>query len=287
MDSVDIPRSNTPYNEFSENDQLLYASFPFLFLLGRGLLSSGSVCKEASRHILLQFSGRFSICHRFIFLLFDQFQRHAATRIIETRVKCNPKSFDDFVNWINEPDFIEKLKAAVRNPSAPSSLALLKKMGPNIHSCAARIPFSSAQRGASLRNLLALRYYHGVPSFFCTVSPDDIHGVLNIRLSIGHKSNEEFPAIGIGLASAIKKGDAFFHSLPISHKDLRALVSGGPVAAAEVFRLMFESVFTVLLGTPPDHCSKRTTPLTSRKPGNIKFYFKISIYIYITYMILN
>ena len=112
--------------------------------------------------------------------------------------------------------------------------------------------------------------YTGMPSFFFTYSPDDIHGVLNLRLSIGQKSNEGFPASGTGFASAIKKGDAVFRSIKISPQDLRAIVSRGPVAAAEIFRLMTEAVFKVLLGTPTDQSSKRTTPLPAREPGYLR-----------------
>jgi hypothetical protein len=42
-DSVRVSREATPYNEFEENDLLLYSSFPFLFNFGKGLFSSGSV----------------------------------------------------------------------------------------------------------------------------------------------------------------------------------------------------------------------------------------------------
>lgn len=233
--TIKIGRENTPFNEFIENDRLLYSSFPFLILFGRGILSKGSLSEEATRHMLLQFGGQFSLCHRLIFLLFHQLQCHAATRVVNSRVKCNPESFNDFVNWINEPDFVEKLKAAAKDPLAPSSIALLKKMEPFIQSCASRIPFSSTQRGASIKNLLALQNYHGPPSFFFTFSPDDIHGLLNIRLSIGQKSNEDFPANGDGLGAAIQKGDSVFQCVPIASQDLRALVCKGPVAAAEIF----------------------------------------------------
>lgn len=241
---IQIPRELILFNEFNSNDKLIYSSFPHLFLFGRGLRSSGSVNEEATRHMMLQFSGSISLCHRLIFLLFDQFQRHAATRVIASRVKCSPKSFGDFVDWINEPDFLEELKAAVKNPKAPSSIELLKKLGPNIQSCTSRIPFTSSQRGASMRNLVAMRYYFGMPSFFFTYSPDDINGVLNIRLSIGQQSNEKFPADGTGFAKAIQKGDAFFYKIPILPQDLRAIVAKGPIAAAEIFRLMTEAVFT-------------------------------------------
>lgn len=162
--TVTVDRDSVPFNEFKDNPRLFYSSFPFLFLFGRGLLSPGTVNEEAVRHMMLQFSNRFANCHCLIFLLFDQMQRHAATRVVASRVKCNPQSFEDFVKWINEPDFTEKLKTAAKNPTSPSSIALLKKLGPNIQSCTSRIPFSSSQRAASIRNLVAMRYFFGMPA---------------------------------------------------------------------------------------------------------------------------
>lgn len=47
-------------------------------------------------------------------------------------------------------------------------------------------------------------------------------------------------------------------------------MSKGPIAAAEVFRLMTEAVFNVLLATSPDHCSQKTIPLSAR---NSEFHY--------------
>lgn len=223
--------------------------------------------KKAARHMLLQFNNSFASCHRFIFLLFDQLQRHAASRVVASRVKCNPKSFDSFVEMVNEPNFVKKLNEAAKNPASKESIELLKKMSPHIVSCTARIPFTSAQRSVEIMNLVAMKYFYGIPCFFITYSPDDIHGLLNIRLSFGQKNNDNFPSDGTGLASAIQAGDAIFKSVPIAPQDLRILLAKGPVASAELFRLLSEIVFTILLNTAPDYCTKRTVPLPDREPG--------------------
>jgi hypothetical protein len=60
--SLQVPYETDPYNEFENNDRLLYASFPFLFLLGRGLKTTGSLSTATTRHILLQFTAAFSRC---------------------------------------------------------------------------------------------------------------------------------------------------------------------------------------------------------------------------------
>ena len=262
-----IDREKNPFNEFINNNLLLYSSFPFLFLFGKGLKQCGSVDKKAARHMLLQFNASFSNCHRFIFLLFDQLQRHAASRVIASRVKCNAKSFELFVKLVNEPNFTKQLQEACKNPSSKESIDLLKKLSPHIVSCTSRIPFTSAQRSAEIMNLVAMRYFYGMPCIFITYAPDDIHGVLNIRLSIGQKNNENFPSDGNGLASAIQNGESVFKSVPIAPQDLRILLAKGPIASAEIFRILTEIVFKILLNTAPDYCTKRTVPLPDREPG--------------------
>jgi hypothetical protein len=182
---------------------LLYASFPFLFLLGRGLEKSGSVKEKRIRHMMFQFSGRFADCERLIFLLFDQFQRHAATRVIAARVKCNPVSFETFAQWMSDPNFLTELEEAARNPKAKSSIKLLEKLSPHIKSCTSRIPFTNAHRGASISNLIAMCYMYGLPSVFLTYAPDDINGVLNLRLTLSQTGNDSFPNDGTGFAEAI------------------------------------------------------------------------------------
>ena len=66
------------------------------------------------------------------------------------------------------------------------------------------------------------------------------------------KTFRPFPANGSGLAEAIQHGESTFQRIPVSPDDLRTLLGKSPVAAAEIFRLLTESVFTTLLGTPPD-----------------------------------
>nr|CAH0102913.1 unnamed protein product [Daphnia galeata] len=63
--------------------------------------------------------------------IFDQLQRHAASRIVASRVKSDPKSFAAFASWIADPNFLSELKLAVANPLAnSSSLRVLLANGP-------------------------------------------------------------------------------------------------------------------------------------------------------------
>lgn len=258
---------HTPFNEFEDNNLLFYTSFPFLFMLGNGLKKKGTLSTETIRHLMLQFTARFSNCERLIFLLFDQLQRHSAARVVASRVKCNQSSFDAFAKWVSDPTFSIELQEAAKNPAAESSLKLLQKLNKHIKSTTSMVPYTVAQRSASIKNLMAMRYMYGMPSIFFTYAPDYVYGKLNLRMSISQKENEGFPANGFGLTEALQQGDSIFHDVPIAPHNLAVLNAKGPVAAAEYFRLLTESVFHILLGTPAEHCSKRTEPLPARKRG--------------------
>jgi hypothetical protein len=81
--------------------------------------------------MIFQFTGRFSSSVHLIFLLFDQLQRHSASRVIASRVKCNTLYFETFSKWVNDPAFIDQLKEAAKDPKATSSIQLLSKL--NVH----------------------------------------------------------------------------------------------------------------------------------------------------------
>ncbi|KAK4028499.1 hypothetical protein OUZ56_017768 [Daphnia magna] len=105
---IDIPdvRGHRPMCEFEGNDRLLYSAFPFLFLLGSGLRKPGSVPQCDCRHMLLQFTCNFATWYRFLFCLFDQLQRHAATRAVTARFKNNPESLEKLQAWAADPAFL-------------------------------------------------------------------------------------------------------------------------------------------------------------------------------------
>jgi hypothetical protein len=189
---------NTLYYEFEDNDLLLYKSFPFLFMLGQGLSTKGNLSTITIRHLMLQYTARFSTCKRLIFLLFDQLQRHSAARIVASRVKCNQKSFYAFAKWINDPTFVVELLEAAKNPAAESSLKHLDKINKHIKSTTSMVPYTVAQRSASMKNLMAMRYMYGMPSIIFTYVPDYVYGKLNIRMSIAQNDNDEFPASEFG-----------------------------------------------------------------------------------------
>ncbi len=247
---------------------MLYSAFPHLFPLGKGLRKTGSVPQKDVQHILYQWHGKFAGCIRLVFLLFDQFQRHATARQVHATVKSNKSSLDAFSNLIAETGFRERLERAKNDPDAPESKALLSKLTPHINIINRKVPYTTAERSAALGHLLNMVRYYGPPSIFYTLAQDDIHGLLNSRMALPMTDNWSFPATESGFAEALRQRQNEFHTIPVNDSALRTLLARSPVPAGDMFRLVINTVFTHLLGTPPDNASKKkTVPLPNRKPG--------------------
>ena len=100
---IKVKKKNEKINEYTNNDELLYSAFPWLFLFGRGLPSNGPLSKPFIRFLLQHYNQAFQTEHKFIFTLCNQLQRHAASRQSHARLYSHKKkSVQAFVDIINE-----------------------------------------------------------------------------------------------------------------------------------------------------------------------------------------
>lgn len=77
---------SVPSNEFKQNDKILHQCFPLLFLFGKGVPQVGSVNWKWVKHLLRQYSNKFAINKAFVFLLFNQMQRHETARAVSKKI---------------------------------------------------------------------------------------------------------------------------------------------------------------------------------------------------------
>ena len=195
-------------------------------------------------------------------------QRHSAARAVKASVLSNTVSMTKFSEMIANPAFIGQLEHAKNHPNTTEAKALLAKMTPHISLVNRKVPYSAAERKAAVGHLMNMVRYYGPPTIFNTISQDDIHGLLNIRLTLNMKNNTTFPATENGFAEALRQQQTEFHSIPIHPSALRILLAEGPAFAANMYYKTSNSVFSHLFGTPPDNASKKkTVPLGHRKAG--------------------
>jgi hypothetical protein len=280
MPDVDMQssRSSETVNEFTDNDTALYGAFWYEFFLNKGL-KSGSVSLTSRRHLLLQYTGVFARNQEFVFLLANQTQRHAHARAVSAQVKSSKKSFLGFVEILNDVTFIPDLQEGIKNPRGKAASKVLRRIKPLLVSCSANIPFSAVSRNGDITILYNMRRCFGLPAWFITVSPDDIHNPMVLRMALWTASCLGFPTTDEGFTEALRNGATSFSTGPpaatydirLDEKNLRRIVGDNPVAAAEVFNRMLVTIWKVLFGLEPSHLnskgSKRTSPLWSASPG--------------------
>ena len=66
-----------------------------------------------------------------------------------------------------------------------------------------------------------MRYMYGMPSIFFTYAPDDINGILNLRMAFPQNGNGGFPADGSGFAEAIRNKEKDLHTIKIAPYHLK------------------------------------------------------------------
>lgn len=280
MPAVDMQssRSAEAVDEFSHNDVALYGAFWYEFFLSKGL-KSGSVSLASRRHLLLQYTGVFARNQEFIFLLANQTQRHAHARAVSAKVKSSDKAFHAFTDITNDDTFIPLLHEGIKNPRGKAAAQVLRRIQPLLVSCSANVPFSAVARNGDITKLYNFRRCFGFPSVFVTVSPDEIHNPMVLRVSMRTASCEGFPTTDAGFSEALRNGATSFstgppaasHVIQLDESNLRHIVGDNPVAAAEVFNRMLVTIWRVLFGLEPSHLnskgSKRSAPLWSNAPG--------------------
>jgi hypothetical protein len=245
--------------EFTENDKLFYGTFPFIFVLGKGMANNGSCPVLFRQMILRQYDNRASRNSKFNFIMFNQSQRHAAISTIAARAKSNPKSMLRFLSIVNADGYMDRLRAAVKVPNSPEANNLVKELMPLIHVSGKNVPFGASERAKTLSVLNAYTGFFGLPTWFITISPADIDSPLMIRLGHCHKNNNN--VFGLNVQSLSENGLPILE-IPIPESStLRAIaLAQNPGVAAEVFEKIIRAVVKCLFNIPVTDDYKATHP---------------------------
>jgi hypothetical protein len=256
--SLNITRENNNIiKEFGNNDKLFYGTFPFIFVLGKGMKGTGSCPLLFRQMILRQYDNRGAKNSKFNFIMFNQAQRHAAISSIAARVHNNPKSVLKFQSIVSAPGYIDRLKEAVKSPESAETKKLVKDLLPMIKVSGKNVPFGASERAQTLSLLNSYTSFFGLPTWFITISPADIDSPLMIRLGHCHKDNSN--VFGSNVKSISDLGVPVLE-IPIpENSSLRAIaLAQNPGVAAEVFEKIIRAVVKYLLNLPMTDDYKRT-----------------------------
>ena len=266
---------NIPYNEYTENNFLFYDSFPELFLLGRGMPTSGPLNPSFVHHLNNQFTNKFAHNKEFQFLVFNENQRHTAARAVSQKVKNNPESVRLANIMLNDPEFAAKLERALANVRGDDAKSILNDVAPLFHGLATSVPHSAAQRANVITFMYALMQRFGLATSFLTFAPDDTNDIIMLRMCSATKTNKEFPAtseIQIDDTTSASFKDildnldlddatALQFNIPLKQSQKAHMASLNPVSTAKLYAFMQRALFKELLGIDIDSSSlKKTMP---------------------------
>ena len=166
-----------PMNDITDNAKLLLGSFPHLFPTGEGIMTQGSLPTPRVRHLLTQYDHRFARDHHFLFLLYNQAQRHSAAKAVTAKVKSGSREMIRFCELVNAPTFEERLGAAVRHPDSEEAHSFMQSIVGLLRVTGRQTLYNPAKKGAICK-LYGSVVYFGMPSIFVTMAPSDTNSLL-------------------------------------------------------------------------------------------------------------
>ncbi len=240
-----------PISEYGGgNHELIYNSFPDLFLLGEGLgvpTQRPSLTQRDLNHLLLHADGRFARSSQFIFFAFNQMQRSILAAQVSVKVRGDSESMKEFTRVSSRPGFLDMMKDHVQNPGTSDAKEFAKHLNSITKTVNAKVPWTEHQRASYGSNLLAQIGYSGPFSYFITIAPGHTDSLLRFRISESHNLNEDDDLKNIELV------------VP-SYAKLSRSVVNDPVSAAIIYRELMIALLCFLVGKSPSFISKRDTP---------------------------
>ena len=240
VSALRMARKGAPINEFESNDVILSCAFPWLFPIGNVGPTVGPVPVWLRAHLFNFFDGRFERDLLFRLHNVSQMRRHAVAR----NVKIKARAVGFLAGIVVSQGFDERLAQAMADKKAPASIRLFESLLVGVRVAQAGIPFSESERHKGYIELLAKMRFHGLPTWFVTLTPSAIESEFALRFSS-------------------LNGEAF----PVLEYEARvAKICSNPVAAAKFFQSilknLFEHVFLV-----PECTGKSNRHVSEAKNG--------------------
>ena len=259
--TLQVPVQQVPVNEFGQNNDLYYGSFPDLFLLGEGLRKGpmSSLNQRELDHMLLHYDGRFAKRPQFLFLAFNQLQRHATAREVSCKVKGDENAMKTFQEIVNNPEnnFQDRLQAAIDSPDSSDSKYLQQTLNSVMRTVGKSIPWSEEQRSYAMTMLMAMIYYAGPFTFFVTMAPSNTDSVLALRLSRSVRGHDTSNGTEFNCHD-----EDVNRNFPLPTLWQRgSCVAKNPVTMARVYRQLMEAFLEILVGMTPEYSRRKDAML--------------------------
>ena len=245
-------RSEEAINEFGDNDRLLSAAFPYIFMYGKAYSLPASLPKLKIRHLLLQFTNFAANDTELRCLLFNQQTRHANIRGLVAKVKGNREAFARFSEDLLSSEFETKLKKAARNPYGKYGDVVINRIKPILQISGRNTMGGSIETHKVVDHIYAMTRHFGPASIFYTIAPDDINNPTSFRLSQNFVNNKQFPSqSNSSFIDAMKNNSSVIASdnieVPVGYTDRARAAARNPVATTLEYQNLIENILTILM----------------------------------------
>lgn len=233
----------TPINEFTHLPKILANAFPTEFPFGvtaTQLGSTGRVLKRVLRRLTRIYDGRVS--HNYVLLMYlaNLVYRHAG--LASTSARVDNDCSDEVVHILNDPEWKERAKIVMNNPTGPEAKKLIKEISPLIRLAGKRVPWSPMERLTASHHIYALYHIFGAPAFFITFAPKTLTNQLMLTFGLMQSPEDDHVSL----------------ELPQHLQRRVELLTGNTVAQARAYELILDAVTTILFGIKSESNSKKT-----------------------------
>ena len=255
---LQIPHQPQPSNEFS-NPDLFPMLYPTLFPYGIGGFDDNNrrvtvSMRRQVKHLLQLHDRRFQEHYSFLFTAFNILQHHEM--LLQVGLKAKKKNFNSVASYFGRvsteaihavADRIANGDHQTANTSEEQQVLELMKQ---VNTVSLHIQGSAASKAIRRSELKALMIDQGLPSFYLTINPSDVHNPL-VRFLAGSDINIDTV-------------------LPTDYNNFSQtmLVSKNPFATAKFFNMYMHAFIQAILGYNKNRHERSTGIL-----GKVKAYY--------------
>ena len=221
----------SPISEYTQNDLILGGSFPDLFPVfsqaARQRLKR-PLSQQFVTHLFLSRDQRFAQSPEFAFLASNQKRRQEVVEHFRRGKKSEVRALNVV---LNDPRLDAKFDAFEANPTDTRARAYVEYVASLVNLVASAASYSDSARRSALTNMMALYYFHGMPTTHVTTSMKFNDSVLAFQLILG-----------------VERDEALARMKTMSAGERTSIVLANPVACELAFEEFNQARFKHLYG---------------------------------------
>ena len=226
-----IPHSSEAIKDFTDTE-FWVSAYPYLFAFGTGSKNSELTDPKTSislqrwiKHLLLFHDRRFATSPQFLLHVFNVIQKKNVC--LQTSLLLQQNTDIDDISTIS-PDDLASAISSLANKEIPQPR--IQKLLRNVKSVGKKIQGSPYQRQTFRREIQSLMISLGLPAYFITINPADIH----------------HPIVCFLAGENIKFDELTPDQIP-SARNRAKLARDNPVAAAQFFHIVIDAFLKTIV----------------------------------------